>query len=214
VKTTRKLVIMGLIVALAFCTISLAACGPDTSADQATTSENNTVGQQDNIYLKGQPIPLYNYSIPRDLMIQFYNYEVQDAVNTYSIISDYNGNVVYEGPSMGYPIPFNTELTNPSKLIGNGGSSGYYGVGVVGQDDPNGLYSSPSTNGTIVMFIDPNTGKLMPVYSEQEVTCFPFNVHDSRQPYISRAGSPTALIGLKLSKNGPTVDARTLGGKK
>lgn len=191
----RKFAALIMVLALSLSAFALTGCDESASTSTATTKEAEMVNQQDTIYLNGQPVHIYDYSIPRDLFQQFYDYQTKEAVNTYSIISDINGNVYYEGPTMGYPIPYNSQLTNPEKTERHRGD--YEGGNVtLPQAEPNGLYTSPTTNATIVMFIDSASGKLMPVYTELNVTCFPFVIKNTANTgtVYQKAGNPTALL--------------------
>jgi len=78
--------------------------------------------------------------------------------------------------SRGYPIPGDTELTNPEQVInGNyNGSSGYWGV-TVPQIDPNGVYTSHATASTYVNCLAPD-GTTYIKYAESDVDAFPFQV--------------------------------------
>ena len=141
--------------------------------DSGRVSEERTVAGQQELYLKTQPVPVFDYSLQRDLLIQFYKAS-NESISTYTVISDF-GRVLWEGPTMGYGIPANTQLTNPEEI------NGYYGV-TLPQPEPNGLYSSPSTSGTIVMAVMKD-GSLAPIYAEHNVVTFPFNVEKDGTAY-------------------------------
>jgi len=194
----KRFITLAIVVMLVLSALALTGCDEQVDNSSATTKEAAIVNSQDSVYAKGQPIPRFDYSIPRDLFTQFYKFQTQEGINTYSVVSDINGNVYYEGPTMGYPIPYNSQLTNPEKTEVHEGN--YNGGNVtLPQSEPNGLYTSPTTNATIVMFIDPATGKLMPVYTELNVTCFPFTVKKTAttSTVYQKSGSPTALLAPK-----------------
>jgi hypothetical protein len=69
--------------------------------------------------------------------------------------------------SIGYGIPESEQFTNPSTVQDYGGSS-RYAFEVIPQADPNGLYSSPSANGTWVLCLY-RDGTVDPVRSEPNV---------------------------------------------
>jgi hypothetical protein len=193
-KALLALLVMCLIV------VPLVGCGEDTSA---TTQQAKVVAKQDSIYDKGQPVPIFNWSLQRDLWIQFYRSQ-NDAAGTYSaIVSDY-GKPLFITQSIGYPIPMDTQLTNPLKLSTLWSStindkSSHAIDGVLMQSEPNGLYTSPNTNATIIMTTD-GEGMIAPVYSESKVLAFPFPVvwNDKTQMFERVAGKPST-INLKVT---------------
>jgi hypothetical protein len=190
-----------LVVAAVLVTLALTGCDEeDTAADRTQIAEKITVSRQDALYAKSQPVPFFNYSIPRDLWIQFYKATTSGQVRTWSCeVSDYGTPVseIYE--SIGYPIPMDTQLTNPQKLMDNSaGSNPGTGAGVVPQSEPNGLYTSPNTNATIIMVAD-EAGKVVPLYSEHKVQSWPFPVKwDATKRIFVRAGEAS----LQLSTSG------------
>lgn len=73
--------------------------------------------------------------------------------------------------SIGYPIPYSTQYTNPEKLAGYTNESS-----VLPQADPNGLFSPASAEGTWVMCKDPGSDKFGVVYSEPKLVALPFKL--------------------------------------
>jgi hypothetical protein len=95
----------------------------------------------------------------------------QDGLTTYTYqIAEQTGQLVFFCHSIGFPISAATQFTNPQKLD----YVSSYGVAVLPQADPNGLFSPSSAEGTWVMCVDPSTGKPRPVYSEPKLTASPF----------------------------------------
>lgn len=136
--------------------------------EDATESESNAVDRQQDAYGKYQPVPFFEWSPQRQLWIDFYKAQNETA-GTWSYISSWDGQVKFETPSQGYPTPMDTQLTNPLKVQYS--SSG----AVVAQAEPNGLFTSANTDGTIIMATNTD-GTLSPIYTELKVTCFPFPV--------------------------------------
>lgn len=99
-------------------------------------------------------------------------YELRDQPNyaTKTYIVDMNGHLHKLCDSVGYGIPESSQYTNPQFIAY---AAHQVGVGILPQADPNGLYSSPSANGTWVMCLDP-AGKVVPVRSEPNVITSPF----------------------------------------
>ncbi len=79
------------------------------------------------------------------------------------VVNPYTGRINWECPSIGYPIPGGTELTNPLQDVGTGGP--------IAQAEPNGLFSPPSALGTYVMCLN-DDGTVSPAYIEDNVRTF------------------------------------------
>lgn len=150
--------------------------GCDETADER---ERQQVNNQQDIYNQAQPIPRYDWSLARHLWIQFYDSQ-NKQVTTFSYITPITGGQdMFSCPSMGYAIPRDTQLTNPHQVTYTNG-----GAGVIDQAEPNGLFTSPNTDATIIFCLNDN-GTVAPVYTEMKVTGFPFPVKwevDSNHP--------------------------------
>lgn len=75
--------------------------------------------------------------------------------------------------SIGYPLPYATQYTNPQKMqrFVIGGAAHYQ---VLPQADPNGLFSPNSADATWVLCKNPNGKDLGAVYVEPKVIASPF----------------------------------------
>jgi len=136
--------------------------------DNSDLQERSSVERQQDLYLKSQPTPFFDWSFERHLMIKLYEAR-NNAVTTYSYLqSPYTGKIMSSCPSLGYPIPATTQLTNPEKASRSGGGE----VIVLPQAEPSGLYSPPSTSATWVMCVGPD-GNVEPVYWESNVQTYP-----------------------------------------
>jgi len=155
-------------------------CGGIFAEGSSEAIDTKTVQTQQNIYNKVLPVPLYDYSIPRDVLIQIYDVVTTKAYTTYTIITSMTGETFYEGNSIGYALPVDTSLTNPLK-------SDYYSSGSVTleQAEPNGLYSSKNTDGTWVLFLQED-GTIAPVYTELKVSTFPYSVVKTTKGYVRK----------------------------
>jgi hypothetical protein len=145
----------------------LAAC-----AQGANSQEAAQVSSQQDIYNKNLPVPTFQYSQERAALIQLYNQRVKGTLNTWTVWMSYSGVPLGMCASKGFPLPYSTELTNPSQVV-NGGSN-YSGV-AVGQMDPNGVYPSQNALATWVMCLSPD-GAVHPQYIETLVTAFTYPV--------------------------------------
>lgn len=171
----------------------LAACDSTTGAQRL---QAQTVNTQQTQYDRNQPIPSFDYSVERDAFIQIYKFRV-NAISTYSIITypmaTGQGALAYECPSIGYPIPADTQLTNPVVAMGDS-----YQGSVIDQAEPNGLFSSKNTVGTWVLCVLQD-GTVYPVYTELSVTAFPFPVTSNNGMNITPAqgAKPSGTIDLQ-----------------
>lgn len=158
-----------LIVTLGF----LASCCVE-SAEQA---DRQRVNDQQNHYSDTQPPPWFDYSLERDVVIQLYEAR-QQKVATHTVWRSDTGVLEGDCPSIGYPIPYDTSITNPQAPYYH--SSGTSGA-VVEQAEPNGLFASKNSIATWVRCVFDVGGKTVeaPIYIESKVTAFPFPVEVS-----------------------------------
>ena len=175
-----------------FVSMFLTSCN-EKKADQ---QESLIVQEQQAHYAKLQPVPMYDYSIPRDVMIQIYNVVTQEARNTYTVIESITGETKFHGPSLGYGLPADMSLTNPlqtaySRHLSNGE--------VIEQAEPNGLFSSKNTDGTWVLFVDIN-GDITPIYTEHKVTTYPFAMKRSIDGSWERADQKKSSMTVTIKK--------------
>jgi len=97
--------------------------------------------------------------------------ELRDQPNlaTYSYVMDMQGRAHCLGHSIGYGLPYTTQITNPMKVT-NGYLDANTGSGnvTIPQAEPNGLYSSDSTKATWLLLVGKN-GSPQPAYVESDV---------------------------------------------
>lgn len=134
-----------------------------------TTKDKESVLRQQSQYSKSQPIPAYDWSLERDLMIQLYNIRNMKAL-THSVWRSDRGLIEGDCASIGFGIPYDTSLTNPLRMIGN-----QRGNTSIEQPEPNGVFASKNTAATWVMCAG-STGTIEPVYVETKVTVYPYSV--------------------------------------
>ena len=177
----------------------LAGCVGETSNSQ-TTEQRATERNQAQLN-QAQPVPAFSFSQERETLIQIYRLR-NDARNTYTVFYSDLGTPLWTCPSIGYPIPGGTQITNPSKIVENVyiGQDGktYRGAGysVVPLAEPNGLYTDPNTNSTWVLCVRQG-GEIVPVYSEPKVMTFPFLVRIEGGQVVDAGESPSAVIEVK-----------------
>jgi hypothetical protein len=157
--------------------------------------DQQAVQEQQAQYAKGQPIPFYDWSLERDLVIKLYDLR-NERVATHSV---WRGDMsVIEGdcPSIGFGIPYDTSLTNPLQLSWSDDPAA--GVdwreGVIGQAEPNGVFASTNTSATWVMCVG-DAGIIEPHYIESKVTVYPGPVEvDYAKNRVIRSGKATVTL--------------------
>jgi hypothetical protein len=134
-----------------------------------------------------QPVPVIEWSQPRDNQIQIYVMS-QGARTTWSVVYPIGVNIpIFDCPSVGFPLPADTQLTNPLKVYGSNG-------GVIEQAEPNGLYTSKNTDATYVICILPD-GTRYPYYTEGKVNTWPFPVTvDYTTGRVTPSGQAPSMI--------------------
>lgn len=150
-------------------TAMLSACGC-VSRDEVEEKENEIVQDQMEQYAIAQPVPRFDYSLERDVAIQLYQAR-NESVATHTVWRSDYGMIEGDTPSIGFPIPYDVQLTNPQKLLHLWNKEG---VGVVEQAEPNGLWSSKNSIATWIRAV--HGGAEVPIYVEGKVTCYPFPV--------------------------------------
>lgn len=168
--------------------VMFTGCQPQASQERA---DKAAVQKQQGQYAIAQPLPMYNFSLERDLVIKLYNLRNQ-KVSTHSVWRSDYGMVEGDCTSMGYGIPYDTSLTNPYQHY-SGSSQGEGSA--IGQAEPNGVFASTNTAATWVMCVGVG-GMLEPHYVESKVTVYPYPVAvDYDKNRAIKAGKTTATIG-------------------
>lgn len=127
--------------------LGLSACtNPGPSAAQNDQRVSNSLMET---YQRDQPVPTGNYSEMRQTVIEVEQAEIKGTATTTFFLSN-DGKVIKSCPSIGYPVPATTQLTNPEQSQAHG----QYGDGTITlpQPDPTGVYSG-DTSGTYVVCV-------------------------------------------------------------
>lgn len=185
------------IILLAGVVLTLAACG---ITNQSLTQDQNQTNSQLQTYQKVQPVPFYNWSEQRNTLIQIYNAK-NEARNTWAVVESMTGVALWSCPSVGFPIPADTQLTNPDQIAATQMGSTYYS-GVVSQMEPDGLYSSTATDATYVLCVRPN-GQIVPIYTEQKVSMFPFEVSVVDGKIVDKGGDSNIEVTMQGASAAP-----------
>lgn len=155
-----------LVIFLMILSVSFLGC-----EDTAEKIDANTVDSQQKQYQISQPVPRFDWSLERQLAIELYSAR-NEKVATHSVWRSDYGMIEGDCPSIGYPLPYDVQLTNPLRVAyQNGGGSA-----VIEQAEPNGLFSSKATSATWVRCIVKVNGEVMesPVYVEGKVTAYAY----------------------------------------
>ena len=173
--------------------ILLVGCNYSPSQEQ---KDSKAVEAQQSQYAKAQPIPAYDYSLERELVIKLYNLRNQ-KVSTHSVWRSDYGMIEGDCTSMGFGIPYDTSLTNPNQIstkrVGYNMDK-HYADGTIGQAEPNGIFASTNTSATWVMCVN-KSGAIEPHYIEDKVTVYPYQVDvDYTTDRVTRHKNSKAVI--------------------
>lgn len=162
----------------------------------STQKESAIVDVAQGQLVKNQPTPIYDWSLERHLLTKLYDAR-QRATTTFSYVqSDFTGKVLWSCPSIGFPIPYATQLTNPSKLdyrtIPASGGGYHVSDGVIPQAEPNGLYSPANSDATWVMCVNAK-GKIVPRYEERKVSVSLIPLHEVNGSMVEVDGADASF---------------------
>lgn len=139
-----------------------------------------------------QPVPdLGGYSFERQIVVETYRAR-NNTIATYSYMITMDGNIIEICPSIGYPIPYSTQMTNPQVPTRNC-VDGYCFDGVVSNPEPNGLYPPGDAAATLVQCVNPD-GSVSPVYIEWYVLAFPYQIASDLQ--LTRLGESSFSVDV------------------
>jgi len=162
--------------------------------DSESSKESQAVARQQGQYAKAQPVPTYDYSLERDLLIQLYNIR-NSKVSTHSVWRSDYGMIEGDCPSMGYGLPYDTSLTNPLMSTDESQRGTIrQSLTSVGQAEPNGVFASTNTSATWVMCVG-DAGIIEPHYVESKVTVYPGPVNvNYKTNRVTRSGKATVTM--------------------
>jgi hypothetical protein len=119
--------------------------------------------------IQNQPIPdLGGYSFERQIVIETYLAR-NNTIATYAYMFSMDGKIIEICPSIGYPIPYSTQLTNPMRI------ESYTTGATIPNAEPNSLYPPSDAAATLVQCVNPD-GSISPVYIEWYVLAFPYRI--------------------------------------
>jgi hypothetical protein len=144
-------------------------------------------------YSKRQPLPIFDWSLEREMLIKLYELR-NKQVATHSVWRSALGSIEGDCPSIGFGLPYDTSLTNPLKPV----DPDWHESSIVEQQEPNGVYASKNTSATWVMCTGPG-GSLEPHYVETKVTVYPYAVEvDYEHNRVQRAGKAKTSVSFKV----------------
>jgi hypothetical protein len=117
-------------------------------------------------------------------------YELRDRQHaTYTYTQSLDGKFHFLCNSIGYPIPYSAQMTNPRKVVYNGSSAAY---DTLPQSEPNGIFSPSNNEASWVMCAA--KGELAPVYIQQRVITSAQKI--SKTGEIDSKSSPSVTIPI------------------
>lgn len=191
---------IGMVTVAALIALSTMGTSDGCKSNSQESKDRQTVNRQQAQYAKRQPIPIFDWSLERELIIKLYQIRNQ-RVATHSVWRSDYGMIEGDCPSMGYGLPYDTSLTNPL-MATDVEETGMNTAGLtsIGQPEPNGIFASTNTSATWVMCTG-DTGLIEPVYVESHVTAYPYPVKvDYEHNRVTKAGKSSVTIST--SNNG------------
>ena len=176
-----------------FISMFLVACSPGSGSQSSKTSK--AVERQQSQYATAQPVPAFDWSLERDLLIQLYNIRNMKAL-THSVWRSDRGTVEGDCASIGFGMPYDTSLTNPLVSTARAVDSKFIkdSLTSIEQAEPNGIFASKNTSATWIMCAG-ETGSIEPLYIETKVTVYPYSVKvNYNTNRVTKAGVATVTL--------------------
>ena len=161
-----------LVVVLAFFCVGIGdGCDDEEPYDK---KDRLGVSKQQEQYRENQPFHRYNFSNELDIYQQIYDARVEGSINTWTVVRSNTGKILDNFTSLGFPLPYDVQLTNPLKAV-----DFHESAVAIEQPEPNGLYSSKNTSATWVLVVRMvgQRAVVTPFYSEDKVSCYPYPVN-------------------------------------
>jgi hypothetical protein len=162
--------------------------------DSAARKESQKVMDQQSQYGIAQPVPVFNWSLERHIVIELYKAR-NSSVATYTYVrNQYTGKVLSSCKSIGFPISAATQLTAPEGLQYLGTGPGYR---MLPQAEPNGVFPPSQSRGTWVLCASKD-GKATPRYYEEDVEAYVTQMVERDGQLVEADGSdPTVTIDVR-----------------
>lgn len=142
--------------------LAVFGCGESSTMIEREAQERGVLA-----IVQNQPVPdLGGYSLERQILIETYLARNR-TVATYTYALTLEGKIIEICASIGYPIPYSTQLTNPERWGTQGGT--------IPQAEPNGLFPPTSADATLVNCTN-DDGSVTPTYWEPHVFAQPYRI--------------------------------------
>lgn len=188
---------------LALLMLTLAITSSSCGSNYKQSSESKDREATEKImadYGQTQPIPKMNRSQVRESLIEIQKLEAR-ATSTYSVERSMDGRVLRLFPSIGYPIPGGTSLTNPLQpTCGYSGSNSGYACTAIGQAETTGVFIPATSEGTRIIEVLPDGSKVA-FYSESKISTYAYPVVKKDAYEVVAAGSAPENSKLKIDIN-------------
>ncbi len=142
------------------------------------TSDQVQQKQQEKILAEGTAavgMPAMKNFREKKILKDIYDLRDQTGLVTYTyLFNELNGKLIFFCNSIGYPIPYATQFSNPEKLEESSCNCGKY---TLPQAEPNGLFTPASAEGTWVMCLSPDGKETRPVYVEPRLIASQYKLH-------------------------------------
>jgi hypothetical protein len=191
VKNRTRIIISVAVVVFA---VLLAGCQGSSTAK--STQQNDQAASAAGLgqLQKAQPTPNFGWSQLRQNLIDIETAQANTVQTTSFFFNQGVASPIFSCPSIGYPIPADSELTNPDQIIH--GTDSDNPSQVVSQAEVTGIYTGPTT-GTHVICVDPS-GHGYDNYWEGFVsTVTGPATWDASKGSIVLTGPPTAAFATK-----------------
>ncbi len=157
------------------------------SCDSQPSSDQVQRAQQERLLQEGTSqvgMPAITNFREKKMMKQILELRDQASFTTYTyLFSEVSGKLTPFCRSIGYPLPYATQFTNPQKPVERSCPGSGCAMTSIAQADPNGLFSPSAADGTWVMCQDPKyPDKTQPVYSEPKLVSAPWRLTDDKFP--------------------------------
>lgn len=176
---------------LTICIVMMVAAGCVAESSYDIEQQQQEVANQE--LMRNQPPPhLGGYSFERHVVTEVYKARNQ-TISTYTyLMIQMSGQIVEICPSIGYPIPYSTQITSPERIEAWTSQGGY---AIISNPEPNGLYPPDNAAATIVNCVNPD-GSLTPTYWEDNVFALPYRIKADR--VIEREDAESSFsLGIK-----------------
>lgn len=172
----------------------LTGCSRGNSS--SVVNDQKATNNQLDVYQKNQPVPQHTFSQYRQTVIDVENAEVDGTATTTFFFNQGVESPIMACPSLGFPVAVTAQLTNPGQITYGNHPGGGTDAGVVGQAEPNGVYTGDSS-GTYVTCVAPD-GSRFYNYWEGFVQTVGGPAHwDKASTDIVLDGAPTVKVKTK-----------------